>query len=182
MSDESEINSPNPIQLRPRKWNILTWALFLLWLLFAIRENLPIKPEIAQAPPTPIATPIPLSHSILIGWPFTHIEYYQYPPNNAWARQTSLPGILINLGLIALVQFSIVAGVQRWFPTFRLRSLFFLTGIIAVVLMLFRWSLTSGNFHLLFLTLYLVYFTPLLLWPLGILLSKYRLATIDAAP
>jgi hypothetical protein len=140
--------------VRLRGWNLLTWLVFIPWLLFGVFINLP----------THIGSLGGGAYSLEIGWPWSH-TVLEYPADAATfvSCDISVVKAIVDLGLFALVQVSMVAVFQRINATFSLRSLFLLVAFVALVIASGRNLIADELYSVVELLFLAIYFGPVVL-------------------
>jgi hypothetical protein len=151
--------------MHPKKWNILTWILLLLWGGFLLLGNFPFEPELPtdtdpfQAPDGTILQPA-TGVFAYIGFPCTYLTISESPniPKTRNYFWTFLP---VNAFLGLSTMFSIVYCVQTLLPKFSIKTFFVVTFLAAAIIAVVPYLISILNIdHLIFL-IYAVFFIPL---------------------
>ena len=163
--------------LHPSKWNLLCWILLLLWLLPSIGGNIPFTPKFIE--PDSLqkidrAVVYDRYQSALIGFPFVYSEIH-LAPDSLKANRFDHPSYLIlNLTLVPLTLFSIVYSIQSLFPRFSVLTFLGLVALIAILFLIGKLALSSGNYNIQKGFVLCVYFAPLVAAAYAFLHSRIK--------
>ena len=115
---------PTTVVLNPLKWSSLTWLVFLLWLALGVLANL-------GATESRYGSGARVDR---IGWPLTHTEAW-YPANAALAtrQDTSYFAVVVDMLMVVGIQLSIIVVAPHWPRRFSVRTLLWLTALIATL-------------------------------------------------
>lgn len=183
------------MNLHPRRWHLLTWSAFLLWLVFAVNQNIPrnftyesfseLHDEhinVSGTPTTNISTVdsstisstvISMdSSTIVIGWPFTYQEQTVTSTSRNVATTTHWFWLMENIVSLFIVQFCVAYSFQQ-FGQFSVRTMMLGTLVVALLILIGR--VFSGAFWGWGLYYYIcaIYFAPVVIAVLSISAKWY---------
>jgi hypothetical protein len=151
-------------KLHPRRWHLMTWSIFLVWLLFGTASNFPWKATEDSFPEFPADAKVEPGTTIadfsmrLIGWPLFYLEQTKSSQSTTITSNTRWEYLISNIAIIIVVQVSIVITFQR-FGQFTVRSMFAATLIVAILISL---AISIQPFAASFYFKLLVYHFPIL--------------------
>ena len=151
--------------MHPKRWNVLTWCLLLLWTTSFCLQNSPLEPSLPEKR-TPYQLPdgttvaLANNHAFYIGYPFTYLKIkmgHDVPTTHNYNSILCVANCA--LGICTLM--GIVFVVQTLIPRFSIRTALLATALVAGVVCLGRQLLVSREFDLFFVFVHVVFFFPL---------------------
>lgn len=162
--------------MHPYRWHILTWTVFLFWLLFALPINIPfqVHPQWLLGIPDEISidseTGRTFSSTEMIGWPIPYQYRTVTSPYGIVTTSTNWIWLLFNIATVTLIQLSIVYSLQQ---KRRLSVKTFMTATLLIALMISIGRVISNTYPeygILFYVLF-IYFSPM---PIAISITIYK--------
>jgi hypothetical protein len=161
------MNRAASIDWHPRRWHLLTWSVFLLWLSFAAVTNFPFTPaDLDSDPPMPDdggpGQILTTSYTMVSGWPLFYLYRHVTPPSKQVVVEFDFLKLLGSVALILLTQVSIVIVMQR-FGQFSIALLLAAVALAGLILLGGRLvdANDRGGFGMLYYV-QAVYFLPVL--------------------
>ena len=159
------------LNLHPRRWHLLTWSAFLLWLVFAVAPNIPpnvtyesfseVLDDSSDEAGAPTANISMYSSTMMIGWPFTYREYTVTSTSKNVAASTRLLWMMGNIAVILLVQYCVVYSFQQ-LGQFSVRTMMLGTLLVALLIFLGRFLSDAFSFWGLYYYICAIYYSPVI--------------------
>ena len=166
----------------PKNWSLICWLTSLAWLIFAITKNVPYD---FDPPPAHMFVDdnIPKGISLYaangfvtpVGWPITYLDIHYKKSYIPPTKTLNILFVVLNLLIIATVQFSIVHLLQDLIPKIGIRSMLAGTAVIAAGIMIGRFEFIAFDYYYTYYYRLSWYFAPMAICAAFVTLRYFRL-------